>query len=280
MFKKVLAVLLAGTLLVGCCTACGTSEEEKQGAYQAFQDAAKTINESSGYVFSLFGSLTTEYNDNSSMQGISSRYTTKNQDGKQLVESYLSFSTTTQEPTSTILESDGTNYCVIDESGSSSSSADGTSTGNTVQELTQEQFQQMTGYGKIGTDFKAEDIKSVSTKNDEGNTSYEITLNRKNAVNLATWLMESISYIDTEQVPVDFDVDSLVCTVTVGENGEPKSFRYELETDMTAEGETLHAEYRVSYSIEQYGDEVQLEIPDLRSYLDANVAASTDGATE
>ena len=43
MFKKVLAVLLAGTLLVGCCTACGTSEEEKQGAYQTFQDAAKTI---------------------------------------------------------------------------------------------------------------------------------------------------------------------------------------------------------------------------------------------
>ena len=103
-----------------CCTACGTSEEEKQGAYQAFQDAAKTINESSGYVFSLFGSLTTEYNDNSSMQGISSRYTTKNQDGKQLVESYLSFSTTTQEPTSTILESDGTNsvsYTHLPQSG-------------------------------------------------------------------------------------------------------------------------------------------------------------------
>ena len=264
MTKKLACFTMILALL---CSLTGCSSTDKQEAYDLFMQSAQSINEQTGLYMNLSGMLTTKYKGESSFMAISGYYMTQqSEEGKKLVDSILSISSTaSEEPTDYNYVSDGEKYAYV--------------MNNEMKELSEEEFKQATAFSTLVTAFDADCVKSATLEEpEEGktHTTYTLTLDKKKTGDLATKLLESINMINTAQVPVTFDNSKVSVKIVVNEQKEPVSFGYSLETDATAEGETMTIKYNINFMIYQTGDEVKVNTTDLAATLAAQEASSSE----
>ncbi len=269
MVKKLACFTMIVALL---CSLTGCADSAKnQEAYDLFMQSAQSVNEQDGRYLNVFGMLTTEYNDQKSFMSMSGYYMQQVQDGKKLVDAIFSVSdTTSEEPTEYNYVTDGDRYAYVLD--------------NEMTEMTEADFSQATGYGTLVTAFEADAVKSVEVgQPDESSTytTYTMKLDKKKTADLAAKLLESINLINTAQVPVEFKNSEVTAKIVVDAEGKPVSFGYTLKTDATAEGETMGISYNATFTVYQTGDEVQVNVTDLGSYLDAQASSSeTESSSE
>ncbi|MCI8497235.1 MAG: hypothetical protein HFE85_03150 [Clostridiales bacterium] len=258
-FTMILALLCS-------LTGCGSSADTKE-TYDLFMKSAQFVNEQDGVSLSMYGMLTTEYNKQKSVMSISSYYQQQVTDGVKQVDSIFSVAeTTAEEPTEVKYVTDGKQYAYVQD--------------NQYHVLTAEEFEKMTSFHQIVTAFEADAVSSADVeKPEEGKTltTYTLKLDKNKTSELATALLEqTLRIIDTSTTPVDFKNSKVTAKLTVDAENNPVSLGYTLETDATAQGETMEITLNFHYSIQKTGDEVQVAVGDLSSYLEAQ-QPSADG---
>lgn len=284
--KKMILLALAGVCLTGCSKTkstleSGTIYQDKDGAYEVLQTAVQNLQEESGVSLQIFGSLTAEYNDNTSMIGISSLYQEEKAEQNK-VYSVFTMSYTDGTYVDYYNLSDGeTNICQYGVNNGQNKSTDeseetaATATASTeearqsgINILDGDEFKKLTAYGEIQTPFRAADIDSVTCiqSEDSDRETWQFSLNKEGNEPFARWLLESISYVDTDEAEIEFEIQEAYCQAVYDEDGELYSIKYSVDTDMTCEGETVSVDYKVSYIIVESGDGVKVELADLSQY--------------
>ena len=292
MKRKYTAILLTLAICLSGCAGgsskdTGKVQKDKEGAYQTLASAVDQLKEEDSISLQLFGSMSSTYNDSSSMIGISSLFSEKKSEGK--VYSVLTMSYTDGTYIDYYNMSDGKkNVCYYD-TGSSDPDAGESTEGSVMQEtamkgteaeqetvqgtadsgsaiLSDEEFEKTVSYGNIQIPFTEEAVKEVSTIEKDSGTTWKFVLDPQQGEDLAVWLMESISYIDTSQKEVSFDIDEISCQAGYQEDGSLKTIKYTLDADMTCEGETLSADYSISYIVRGKGADVDVNVPDLSQF--------------
>lgn len=293
MNQKYTALLMVMAVsLSGCAGRAGQEaekvQEDKAGAYETLNLAVDKLNEEDSISLQLFGSMSSTYNDSSSMIGISSLYSEKKSEGK--VYSVLTMSYTDGTYTDYYNMSDGEKNVCYYSAGSSDPDTGNGMGGGAIQEtasvqgmedgqenlqeqpdtgsevLTDEEFKKNVSYGTVQIPFAEEDVTEVTTIEKDAGVTWKFTLDPQQGEELAVWLMESISYIDSSQKDISFDIDEISCQAGYQDDGSLKTIKYTLDADMTCEGETLSADYSISYIVAGRGAEVEVKVPDLSGF--------------
>lgn len=284
--KKILLLVLAGVCLTGCSRTkstleSGTIYQDKDGAYEVLQSAVQNLQEERGVSLQIFGSLSAEYKEQTTMIGISSLYQEEKAEQNK-VYSVFTMSYTDGSYVDYYNLSDGeTNICQygvnngkntgVDESEETAATATAASEEegqSGINILDSEEFGKLTAYGEIKAPFSPEDIDSVTCiqKEDSEQETWQFSLNKDSNEEFAKWLLESISYVDADQAEIDFAIREAYCQAVYDEEGELYSIKYSVDTDMTCEGETVSVNYKVSYIVVERGDGVKVELADLSQY--------------
>lgn len=284
--KKILLLVLAGVCLTGCSRTkstleSGTIYQDKDGAYEVLQSAVQNLQEERGVSLQIFGSLSAEYKEQTTMIGISSLYQEEKAEQNK-VYSVFTMSYTDGSYVDYYNLSDGeTNICQygvnngkntgVDESEETAATATAASEEegqSGINILDYEEFGKLTAYGEIKAPFSPEDIDSVTCiqKEDSEQETWQFSLNKDSNEAFAKWLLESISYVDADQAEIDFAIREAYCQAVYDEEGELYSIKYSVDTDMTCEGETVSVNYKVSYIVVERGDGVKVELADLSQY--------------
>lgn len=284
--KKFLLLVLAGVCLTGCSRTkstleSGTIYQDKDGAYEVLQSAVQNLQEERGVSLQIFGSLSAEYKEQTTMIGISSLYQEEKAEQNK-VYSVFTMSYTDGSYVDYYNLSDGeTNICQYgvnngkntgvnesEETAATATAASEEEGQSGINILDSEEFGKLTAYGEIKAPFSPEDIDSVTCiqKEDSEQETWQFSLNKDSNEAFAKWLLESISYVDADQAEIDFAIREAYCQVVYDEEGELYSIKYSVDTDMTCEGETVSVNYKVSYIVVERGDGVKVELADLSQY--------------
>ena len=224
--KKFLLLVLAGVCLTGCSRTkstleSGTIYQDKDDAYEVLQSAVQNLQEERGVSLQIFGSLSAEYKEQTTMIGISSLYQEEKAEQNK-VYSVFTMSYTDGSYVDYYNLSDGeTNICQygvnngkntgVDESEETAATATAASEEegqSGINILDSEEFEKLTAYGEIKAPFSPEDIDSVTCiqKEDSEQATWQVSLNKDSNEAFAKWLLESISYVDADQAEIDFAI--------------------------------------------------------------------------
>lgn len=263
--KKILSVLFATVLLLSGCS----NDELISQAFGIYTTNIENYNKQEGLGLSLFGTITSDYDDTKSTTSLSGYFLRQ---GNQS-DSTLSFSYLTGEYYDYIMASDGEYYVLQTEYGTYEDSDESEST---TDEVTASEYASLTAFQYFGsiTDksyIKKAAVKDVDSSGENAKKQYIMTLDAESASELAEYLMEAFGYIDTDSVPVNFDVKELICTMTVdNETGEISLLKYSLDAAMEAEGEVMNCVFNITYYITGTGDDISVSVGDLSDYVSSD----------
>ena len=277
MMRKGLFLGLAAMIVL---SGCGSTGEKIPDAVETLTKAVDDFNANDKTSLQMVGTFSSTYNNTTDLISLSALY--QGDKAENQVNSVLSLSYTNGTYMDYHYLTDNEHfiaYCQTGELGSSSdeTAATGESAENSdetqdqsaestsVYSLDEETFEDSIRYGTIDVPFAADDVKKVTTEENEetGVLTWKFELKPKSSEETAKWLLESIHFIDTSATDITFKVNSLECDVRYKDTGELSYMRYILDVVMTAQNEDLEAKYSISYITTGTGDDVKVSLPDM-----------------
>ena len=227
----------------------------------------------------MVGTFSSTYNNSTDLISLSALY--QGDKAENQVNSVLSLSYTNGTYMDYHYLTDNEHFIAYCQTGELGSSSDSTTTENSTEDgdttqsqsaestsvysLDEETFNDSIRYGTIAVPFGEDDVKKVTTEENEetGVLTWKFELKPKSSEETAKWLLESIRFIDTSATDITFKVNSLECDVRYKDTGELSYVKYALDTVMTAQNEDLEAKYSISYITAGTGDDVKVSLPDM-----------------
>ena len=273
--------LVFGLAAMFVLSGCGSTGEKIPDAVDTLTKAVDDFNANDKTSLQIVGTFSSTYNNSTDLISLSALY--QGDKAENQVNSVLSLSYTNGTYMDYHYLTDNEHfiaYCQTGELGSSSDTTtteDSTEDGDTTQSqsqsaesvsvysLDEETFHDSICYGTIAVPFGEDDVKKVTTEENEetGNLTWKFELKPKSSEETAKWLLESIRFIDTSATDITFKVNSLECDVRYKDTGELSYVKYALDTVMTAQNEDLEAKYSISYITTGTGDDVKVSLPDM-----------------
>lgn len=267
MKKGLVILLLAALALTGCskekAEKVSAKYENTEEAFETLETAVKKLDQEEGVSLQVFGSMSSTYHDASSMIGISALHSENKSDGK--VNSVMTISYTDGSYVDYYSLSDGEQNIRYSRFSGSEAETEtgGEDESDEMKILSEEEFEKAVRYGGIQLLFSTADIQEVIREVTDSSVSWKFVIDPLKGETLAVWLLEAISYIDMTQTNITFSINEIACKAGYNDDGDLKTIKYELDADMTCEGETLHADYSVSYVVVSKGAEVEVSVPEL-----------------
>lgn len=270
--------LVLGLAAMFVLSGCGSTGEKIPDAVDTLTKAVDDFNANDKTSLQIVGTFSSTYNNSTDLISLSALY--QGDKAENQVNSVLSLSYTNGTYMDYHYLTDNEHfiaYCQTGELGSSDSTTteDSTEDGDTTQaqsaestsvySLDEETFHDSIRYGTIAVPFGEDDVKKVTTEENEetGTLTWKFELKPKSSEETAKWLLESIRFIDTSATDITFKINSLECDVRYKDTGELSYVKYALDTVMTAQNEDLEAKYSISYITTGTGDDVKVSLPDM-----------------
>lgn len=272
--------LVFGLAAMFVLSGCGSTGEKIPDAVETLTKAVDDFNANDKTSLQMVGTFSSTYNNTTDLISLSALY--QGDKAENQVNSVLSLSYTNGTYMDYHYLTDNEHfiaYCQTGELGSSSdeTTATGDSAENSdetqaqsaestsVYSLDEETFDDSIRYGTIDVPFAVDDVKKVTTEENEetGALTWKFELKPKSSEETAKWLLESIHFIDTSTTDISFKVNSLECDARYKDTGELSYVKYILDVVMTAQNEDLQAKYSISYITAGTGDDVKVSLPDM-----------------
>lgn len=264
--------LTATLLLSGCSGRAKPASADQSAAFSALNQGLSVWDSAESRAININGSIFAEYNKTPSAVQFSGIHQRQPGDNGEEVYSLLTFRYGDDYYYNYYYMSDGARYVAAIEGGSGNGNNNSTDTPvYHAEELDAASFQKFTGYANSVLVFDESQIDAVTTETDKatGLESYHFTLKPDTCADTAISLLEQIQYIDTSAVEITCDVTSMSCDADF-QGDILESLTYNLNCDLTAEGEVMNTSFRFSHTLTGTGDDAAFTLPDLDAVLDYN----------
>lgn len=266
--NRLFALSLAAVML---CTGCSNDAKpvDTNSAYDTLTQELRKWDGSENMSTFVSGNIFTEYNDVPGAVSFEGQYMQQAISIGNKVMATLNFSYGDGYYFSNRFLSDGKEFAVSIETGSTSATTTESSEpgGEYVDADT---FNSSVSFGipQLAFDTTTVSSTSIEKATESDNLIVSFQLNPSKCETPVITLLEQLQYIDTNSVPVTAEVSSMSCDATY--NGSKlETLTYKFSADLTAEGEVMETNLVLSYDLLDSGSSYTFEMPRISTVINA-----------